>query len=76
MKRNIAIVTSSRADYNHLYLLIDALYKSKFINLSLIITGMHTMKNYGETYKEILKDGFKPYLQLKPSNTIQRKRIF
>ena len=74
MKRNIAIVTSSRADYNHLYLLIDALYKSKLINLSLIITGMHTMKNYGETYKEILKDGFKPYfiIETKQHNTEEK----
>ena len=39
--------------------------------LSLIITGMHTMKNYGETYKEIVKDGFKPYfiIETKQHNT-------
>ena len=32
---------------------------------------MHTMKNYGETYKEILKDGFKPYfiIETKQHNT-------
>ena len=74
MKRNIAVVTSSRADYNHLYLLVDALYKSKFFNLSLIITGMHTMKKYGETYKEIVKDGYKPYfiIETKQRNTADK----
>ncbi len=35
---------------------------------------MHTMKNYGETYKEILKDGFKPYfiIETKQHNTEEK----
>ena len=58
-KRKICVVSSSRADYNHLYLLLKNLNKSKFFNLQIVVTGMHLIKKYGETYKEIMKDGFK-----------------
>ena len=58
-KRKICIVSSSRADYNHLFLLMKSLKSSKNINFKLIITGMHLLKKYGNTYQEILKDGFK-----------------
>ena len=58
-KRKICIVSSSRADYNHLFLLIKALKESKDINLKLVVTGMQLLKKYGNTYKEIIQDGFK-----------------
>ena len=57
-KRNICIVSSSRADYNHLFLLMKTLKASKEINFKLLVTGMHLLKEFGETYKEIIKDGF------------------
>ena len=58
-KRKICVVSSSRADYNHLFLLIKTLKNKKHINFKLIVTGMHLLKKYGNTYKEIIKDGFK-----------------
>ncbi len=58
-KRKICIVSSSRADYNHLFLLMKALKSAKNINFKLILTGMHLLKEHGETYKEIINDGFK-----------------
>ncbi len=57
-KREICVVSSSRADYNHLYLLMRELKKNKGFNLKILVTGMHLMKKYGNTYEEIINDGF------------------
>ena len=58
MKKKICVVTSSRADYNHLFILLESLKKSQRFDLKVIITGMHTLTSYGNTYKEVIKDGF------------------
>ena len=58
-KRTICVVSSSRADYNHLHLLMREINKSPKLNLKIIVTGMHMIKDCGLTYREILKDGFK-----------------
>ena len=60
MKRKICVLTTSRADYNHLFVLMDALKSSKGIDFRLIVTGMHTLRKYGYTCQEIINDGFKP----------------
>ena len=65
MKRKICVLTSSRADYNHLYILMNKLREAKDIDFKLIITGMHTLKKFGFTYKEIINDGFKPNFIIK-----------
>ena len=57
-KRKVCIVSSSRADYNHLYSLMSNLKVSSNFTLQLIVTGMHLLPQYGSTYKEILADGF------------------
>ena len=57
-KRTICVVSSSRADYNHLYLLMKEINKSSKLDLKVIVTGMHMIKEHGLTYKEILQDGF------------------
>ena len=61
MKKNICIVTGSRAEYGLLRFLIKKLYNNKKIELKLIVTGMHLSKSYGLTYKEILRDNIKIY---------------
>ena len=58
-KRTICVVSSSRADYNHLHLLMTEINKSPKLDLKIIVTGMHMIKECGLTYREILKDGFK-----------------
>jgi len=60
MKKNrkICVVSSSRADYNHLHTLMHNLKISNNFTLQLIVTGMHLLPQYGSTYKEILADGF------------------
>lgn len=56
---NICVVTSSRADYGILKILIRKINFSKSLKLNLIVTGTHLSRKYGYTFKEILLDGFK-----------------
>jgi UDP-hydrolysing UDP-N-acetyl-D-glucosamine 2-epimerase len=58
MKRTIAVVTSSRADYSHLYWPLHDLMRHEEVDLKLIVLGAHLAPQFGETVKEIEKDGF------------------
>ena len=58
MKKNIALLTTSRADYGILRPLIKKLNKSTWCNLSIIVSGTHLSKNHGYTVNEIKKDGY------------------
>jgi UDP-hydrolysing UDP-N-acetyl-D-glucosamine 2-epimerase len=58
MKRTIAVVTSSRADYSHLYWPLHDLAQHPDVDLKLIVLGAHLAPQFGETVKEIEKDGF------------------
>jgi UDP-hydrolysing UDP-N-acetyl-D-glucosamine 2-epimerase len=58
MKRTIAVVTSSRADYSHLYWPLHDLARHQDVELKLIVMGPHLSPHFGETVKEIEKDGF------------------
>ena len=59
MKKHIYIVTGSRADYGLMKILINKFPKDKGVKLKVFATGMHLSPEFGNTYKEILKDGFK-----------------
>lgn len=56
--RKIAIVTASRAEYGLLKPLITSVNNSHDFSLKLLVTGMHLMPEHGNTYLQILKDGF------------------
>jgi GDP/UDP-N,N'-diacetylbacillosamine 2-epimerase (hydrolysing) len=58
MKKNICIISGSRADYGLLRPLIKKLEKSMFFNLQLVVTGSHTSKIHGNTISEIKEDNF------------------
>lgn len=58
MKR-IAVVTTSRADYSHLYWVLRHLSTHPDIDLRLITLGAHLSPEFGMTVQEIEKDGFK-----------------
>lgn len=58
MKRKIAVVTGSRAEYGLLYWTMKEIQKSENLKLQLIVTGMHLSDDFGATYKHILDDGF------------------
>ena len=46
-KRKICVVSSSRADYNHLHTLMSSIKKSRKLKLQIIVTGMHLVPEYG-----------------------------
>ena len=58
MSRTIAVVTSSRADYSHLYWPLRALAEHPEIDLKLIVMGAHLSPEFGLTIQEIEKEGF------------------
>jgi UDP-N-acetylglucosamine 2-epimerase (non-hydrolysing)/GDP/UDP-N,N'-diacetylbacillosamine 2-epimerase (hydrolysing) len=58
MTRRIAAVTSSRADYCHLYWPLRELAAHPAVDLKLIALGPHLSPEFGHTAAEIEKDGF------------------
>ncbi|MGB6131760.1 MAG: UDP-N-acetylglucosamine 2-epimerase [Acidobacteriaceae bacterium] len=57
-QRTIAVVTSSRADYSHLYWPLRLLREHPDVDLRLIAMGPHLSPEFGLTVGEIEKDGF------------------
>jgi UDP-N-acetylglucosamine 2-epimerase (non-hydrolysing)/GDP/UDP-N,N'-diacetylbacillosamine 2-epimerase (hydrolysing) len=57
-RRRIAVVTSSRADYSHLYWPLRLLAEDARVELRLIVMGAHLSPEFGTTIHEIEKDGF------------------
>ncbi|MGC2637611.1 MAG: UDP-N-acetylglucosamine 2-epimerase [Acidobacteriaceae bacterium] len=58
MTRRIAVVTSSRADYSHLYWPLRLLSEHPEVDLRLIVMASHLSPEFGATVREIEKDGF------------------
>jgi len=58
MKRKIAVITTSRADYSHLYWPLRELSEHPLVDLRLIVLGSHLSPEFGLTIREIEKDGF------------------
>lgn len=56
-KRTIAVVTSSRADYSHLYWPLKELASRPDVDLKLIAMGSHLAPTFGNTAQEIERDG-------------------
>jgi UDP-hydrolysing UDP-N-acetyl-D-glucosamine 2-epimerase len=57
MKRKIAVVTTSRADYSHLYWPLHDLSRHPDVDLKLIVMGPHLSPEFGHTIREIERDG-------------------
>lgn len=55
-KRTIAVITSSRADYSHLYWPLKELAAHPDVELKLIVMGSHLAPTFGGTSKEIERD--------------------
>jgi len=58
MKR-IVFLTGTRADYGKLKSIMLEVDKSPNFDLHVFITGMHMHSEFGSTYNEVLKDGYK-----------------
>jgi UDP-N-acetylglucosamine 2-epimerase (non-hydrolysing)/GDP/UDP-N,N'-diacetylbacillosamine 2-epimerase (hydrolysing) len=56
--RRIAVVTTSRADYSHLYWPLFELAHHSDVELGVIAMGAHLSPEFGTTIREIEKDGF------------------
>jgi GDP/UDP-N,N'-diacetylbacillosamine 2-epimerase (hydrolysing) len=58
MKRKVAVVTGTRAEYGVLYPVLKAIEQHPKLQLLLIATGMHLSHEFGYTVRELEKDGF------------------
>jgi UDP-hydrolysing UDP-N-acetyl-D-glucosamine 2-epimerase len=56
-KRTIAVITTSRADYSHLYWPLRELATHPDVDLKLIVMGSHLSSEFGLSAREIQKDG-------------------
>jgi UDP-hydrolysing UDP-N-acetyl-D-glucosamine 2-epimerase len=57
-QRNISVVTGSRADYGLLFPILKKIKSSNHLKLQLLVTTAHLSSEFGNTFKEIEKDGF------------------
>lgn len=54
--KKIVVVTGTRAEYGYLKPLMHAIDKERELQLVPIITGMHLISDFGDTYKIVQKD--------------------
>lgn len=59
MSKKIVFVTGTRADYGKMKKIIQELDNMDKFDVYIYICGMHTLKQCGETYKDILDDHYK-----------------
>jgi UDP-hydrolysing UDP-N-acetyl-D-glucosamine 2-epimerase len=64
MKRKIAVVTTSRADYSHLYWVLVELSRRTNLEVDLIAMGPHLSPEFGNTWEDIVRDGFAPAMTI------------
>ena len=57
--RKICVITGTRAEYGLLSRLMRLIEDSPLTELQVVATNMHLLPEYGNTYREIEKDGFK-----------------
>jgi len=57
-KRRIGVITTSRADYSHLYWPLRELAAHPQVELAVFALGAHLSPEFGSTLKEIERDGF------------------
>jgi UDP-hydrolysing UDP-N-acetyl-D-glucosamine 2-epimerase len=58
MKRKIGVITTSRADYGHLYWPLRDLSENENVDLKIIALGSHLSPEFGNTVQEIVNDRF------------------
>jgi GDP/UDP-N,N'-diacetylbacillosamine 2-epimerase (hydrolysing) len=57
-KKTVLVVTGTRAEYGLLRSTMDAIALQKSLELKVLVTGMHTLKTYGNTQSLIKKDRY------------------
>lgn len=59
MFKNIAVFTGTRAEYGLLYWLMHDIKNDPSLELQVLVSGMHLSPEFGSTWQQIEKDGFK-----------------
>lgn len=59
LKRRIAVVTGTRAEYGLLLSTLRALAADPRLTLQLVVTGMHLLRQFGHTVDDIRRDGWR-----------------
>ncbi|WP_068547303.1 UDP-N-acetylglucosamine 2-epimerase [Thalassotalea crassostreae] len=59
MNKSICVFTGTRAEYGLLYWLLKDIESDHELDLQLLVSGMHLSPEFGCTYQQIEKDGFK-----------------
>lgn len=59
MNKKIAVFTGTRAEYGLLFWLLKDIQSDCELDLQLLVSGMHLSPEFGETYQQIERDGFK-----------------
>ena len=63
--KKILIITERRADFSRFKPIIKLIQKDKYLDYQLIVTGVHLVKKYGYTIKEIRAEKFKIFSKFK-----------
>tara|TARA_B100001964_G_C14200702_1_gene585635 strand:+ start:364 stop:1494 length:1131 start_codon:yes stop_codon:yes gene_type:complete len=74
-KKKIIFVTSTRADFGKLKSLINIVKNRKEFSVHIVITGMHVIPKFGNTYKEIQKTFKKNIIKFKNQSLNDRLEI-
>ena len=56
--RKICVATGGRSDYGLLYWLMKEIQSDSELKLQVVVTGMHLMPEFGNTFRTIEQDGF------------------
>lgn len=57
-KRRIAVVTGTRAEYGLLKSTMQAIDAHRRLTLQTVVTGMHLLKGFGYTVRDVIRDGW------------------
>ncbi len=57
-KQKVLFITGTRADFGKLKPLMHAVCNDDAFECVIFVTGMHLMTKYGQTYREVIKEGF------------------
>ena len=57
--KKIAFITGTRADYGKIKPLIKKMEEDERFEVYIFVCGMHLLETFGNTYREVLKDGYK-----------------
>ncbi len=63
-KIKVTVITERRADYSRFKPILNFLKKDKKFKYQLIVTGLHLLKEHGNTINEIKNDGFKIFKKI------------